>query len=227
MNSPMPNQTEIFLQKEADAWFERNFSEHSKQGKEKDLALQFLNQQDLSGKHILEVGCADGWRLADLLASHDISATGVEPSEMAIEKGKQRFDGIDFLRGTASDIHVPDQSVDIVVSGFCLYLCDRDELFKIAYEYDRILKDEGLIVITDFVSSFPYKNPYSHQQGLYSYKMDYASMFTWNPYYTLMLNQIVDMGSIAIDANNPDNRIVLSVLRKQKHQAYPSEPYSK
>lgn len=225
MSCQQSDQTEVFLENEADEWFKRNFLSESKQDREKDLALKFLMDLDLNGKRVLEVGCADGWRLDDLKKIFSCSVIGIEPSEMAIKEGKNRHPSVDFLRGTAANIQVDDASVDVLISGFCLYLCDRSELFKIAYEYDRVLKNGGIIVITDFISNFPYKNTYSHLSGMFSYKMDYGSMFTWNPAYSIALMKNVDMTTISIDGNNPDNKITLTVLKKDNDVAYPLEPY--
>ena len=53
----------------------------------------------------------------------------------------------------------PDNFFDMIILGFCLYLCDRNKLFKIASEVDRVLKENSYLVIIDFYpGSFYYKN---------------------------------------------------------------------
>jgi ubiquinone/menaquinone biosynthesis C-methylase UbiE len=225
MNYP-DNQTEVFLQSEADSWFERNFSQHVKKDREHDLALQFLLKQDLTNKSVVELGCADGWRLADLNKEFDCSCIGIEPSTKAVEVGQERYgEEIRLLTGTAADTGLENNSADIVIAGFCLYLCDRSELFKIAYEIDRILKEGGLLLIVDFLPPFAYKNPYHHKEGLSSYKMDYSQMFVWNPEYTMMCLEVADLTNHIAGDNSPDTRVGLTVLKKSLEFSYPESPF--
>ena len=94
------------------------------------------------------------------------------------------FSALSLSIGTADDLHFGNDSFDTIIFGFCLYLCYKKDLFKIAYEADRCLQNEGTIIITDFYPPFPYKNRYSHREGLYTYKMNHGRMFVWNPSYT-------------------------------------------
>ena len=71
-------------------------------------------------------------------------------------------------------------------SVFCLYLCDPADYFNIAQQADRVLKDKGYLVILDFLSTVPYRAPYSHHDGIFSHKMNWAQMFTWHPVYRLI-----------------------------------------
>ena len=160
MNYQGKNQTEVFLDKEADGWFERNFKTQTKQDQDKDMALSFLLSLDLKDISVLEVGCADGWRLDRLSQAGCQECVGVDPSAKAVAMGQSRFPDVSLKVGTASNTNIDNKTFDIVVAGFCLYLCDRSELFKIAYEFDRLLNDGGMIVITDFISDIPYRNKY-------------------------------------------------------------------
>src|SRR5207253_396680 len=84
----------------------------------------------------------------------------------------------------AEQLPFDDKKFDIVIFGFCLYLCDREDLFRIASEADRVLKNPGWLLILDFYSPAPLKRDYHHRSGLFSYKMDYRTLFLWNSSYT-------------------------------------------
>jgi len=71
--------------------------------------------------------------------------------------------------------------------------------------------------------SFDLRNVYRHRPGVYSYKMDYAALFAWNPAYTLISRSVFGAEGAAID--DPDARISVSVLRKDTRQAYPETPF--
>ena len=173
---------------------------------------------------MLEIGCGEGGRLAYLKKNYNIECFGVEPSKKAVEKANSK--GIEAKIGTADNLEFDDGSFDVVIFGFCLYLCDSEDLFKIAYEVDRVLKDEAILVIYDFLTPFPYKNHYKHYSGIYAYKMDYSKLFSWNQYYQIVYKKIFshESSDFPTDANE---RIGLVVLKKNTDFAYSLEPYSK
>lgn len=136
---------------------------------------------------------------------------GIEPSEKAVAFARQK--GLEVYQGTADNLPFPDKSFDIVIFGFCLYLCDRDDLFRIAQEADRVLNNPGWLIILDFFSPTPVMKPYHHLQGLYSFKMDYRSLFTWHPAYTCFRHTVIhhETGQYT---DEPQEWIAISVLRK-------------
>jgi hypothetical protein len=112
----------------------------------------------------------------------------------------------------------------MIIFGFCLYLCDRKDLFKIALEADRCLSDNGFMVILDFYPPFPYKNSYSHKEGIFSYKMDYSKLFSWNPVYNEIYNLIFSHSGFS-ERIIPDEKIAVTILNKSEGFAYPLQPF--
>lgn len=151
---------------------------------------------------ILEIGCGNGFRLEYISNSTGAKVFGLDPSPLAISDAKVR--GIAAEVGTADKLPWPDASMDVVIFGFCLYLCDRDDLFKIASETDRVLRNPGWLVILDFHSRDQIIRPYKHSEGVNSYKMDYSKLFTWHPGYTTYSQRITghtDRGKFVDDSN--------------------------
>ena len=174
-------QRTAFLNGEGDAWFHRNASyEVDKFDHVDNEILQHLNQES----NILEIGCADGRRLARIqkIVGTDTKLVGIDPSTAAIEKGLATFQGIDLRIGTA-DVLPLNELFGTVILGFCLYLCDRTLLSKIVSEVDRVLADNGTLIITDFDPPHPRMRQYRHHEGLWSYKMDYSTLFTAMPHF--------------------------------------------
>ena len=104
-----------------------------------------------------------------------------------------------------------------MIFGFCLYLCDREDLFRIASEADRVLRPPGWLMIMDFYSPEPRARTYQHRLDVQSYKMDYGSLFTWHPDYEIMTHKVRHHG----DANYtdaPDEWVASSVLRKYQRE---------
>jgi len=103
---------------------------------------------------------------------------------------------------------------DIVVFGFCLYLCDREDLFRIAQEADRVLKPDGWLIIHDFFAKTPTRREYHHKPGLFSYKMDYRRLFDWHPAYTCFSDELNHHGRREF-TDDPQEWVATSVLRKR------------
>jgi ubiquinone/menaquinone biosynthesis C-methylase UbiE len=170
---------------------------------------------------ILEIGCSNGSRL-ELIKEKLIEAEcfGIDPSVEAIEVGKKN-NSLNLQVGTADCLPFADDFFDIILFGFSLYLCDRNDLFKIAYEADRCLCDNGHLIIKDFQPPFPYMNRYKHFEGISSYKLDYSRMFSWNPVYTEIFN-VVFTHQECIPVKIPDERVGVKILLKNSKYAYPN-----
>jgi RimJ/RimL family protein N-acetyltransferase/ubiquinone/menaquinone biosynthesis C-methylase UbiE len=214
------NQKDIFLKCEADAWFQRNKNKLTGINDD-DIVLKVLKFVKLSNpRRILEIGCADGSRLN--LLNHffkDTECYGIDPSKEAIKIGKENYK-FNLQVGTADNLPFEENFFDLILFGFSLYLCDRNDLFKIAYEADRCLCNNGYLIIKDFQPPFPYKNAYTHYEGISAYKMDYSQMFKWNPVYTEICRIISDHSG-DMQREIPDERIGVTILHKNNVYAYP------
>lgn len=208
-------QKEVFLESEGDAWFARNRDvlqnpEHLSD----DPVLKFLDRQTKRPERVLEIGCADGWRLSELLRRYGAKCYGVDPSAEAV---RNACAGVQIRQGTADALPFDDESFDLVIFGFCLYLCDPKDYFKIAAEADRVLKAGGMISIYDFDTPYPYANDYSHLDGVVSHKMEFPRMFTWQPAYTLAEKIVCGEANCSLD-----DRIAHSVVIKCPDGAFPA-----
>ena len=187
-------QRQIFLEGEGDSWLQRNeqiWTDNVNQWIKKDpLAPLIVNLPLPKGPEIsvLEVGCGQGLRLAIMQKEFDWSVRGVDPSEQAIRAMNSK--GIFGNVGTADKLPVEDGTIDLLVFGFCLYLCDRADLFKIASEADRVLKPQSWLSIIDFWSPHQVVNDYHHLAGVKSFKSDLPAIFSWHPSYLVMDHQI-------------------------------------
>lgn len=152
-----------------------------------DRVINTIIRHKIKPVSILEIGCANGWRLKALYDIFGCHCVGIDPSEDAIGAGKKDWPFLDLRVGIASNL--PDGEYDIVIFGFCLYLCGREDLFKIAFEADRVLMDRGHLIVLDFHPQFPYSNV-NPDGGCDTYKMIYGNMFMWHPYYKLIVRQI-------------------------------------
>lgn len=222
MGNKMSNilsQKEVFLNGEGDAWCLRNAEAVASINYAEDPVVKVLEKivpslgradKDL-GVSVLEIGCGEGFRLEWLTRQFKIDAYGVDPSEVAIGRATKK--GIKAFRGTADSLQFSDHSFDIVIFGFCLYLCDRNDLFEIALEADRVLKSSSWLVISDFFSEAPTRRDYHHKSGVYSYKMDYRHLFSWHPSYTCFSHVVTSHMNWELTDEKQD-WVATSALRK-------------
>lgn len=223
----MSRQDTTFLNSEGDRWYKRNLANSTMSLEERgqhDVVLPVLKTLSLRPQRTLEIGCSDGWRLALIQRDLGGDCHGLEPSAAAITEGARRFAHVYLLRGNAATLPYRDNLFDLVLLPGVLYLCDRDQLFRIASEVDRVLADGGYLAIADFTSPCPYRNAYVHHPGLYSYKMAYRRMFDWNPAYVAVYSRIQPYPG-SRDLNDPDTRYAVDVLRKDLASAYPDNPF--
>lgn len=216
-------QKDMFINGEGDAWYSRNSNLDIESRVINDPILKLMDTLGVKPSSVLEVGSAEGWRLNEIYNRHGSACTGFDPSSKAIEAGKKLYPNIKLNVATADEIPHDDDSQDFIIIGFCLYLCDRGELFKIANEIDRVLKDDGYLIILDFYTKTPYKNEYSHKEGVFSYKMNYSNMFTWNPSYQLLIQQVMNH-DLSGYISNKDDQISVSCIRKSSEEAYMKTP---
>lgn len=220
----MPKASEVFSQSEGDRWFERNCL-HKPASALQSVYVEYVWERlPYMPRTVLEVGCADGSKLSFLREYSESKKSicgfwGIAPSSKAIAEGRKRDPALHLQQGTADQLPFDNASFGMVILGFCLFLCDRQDLFKIAYEVDRVLTEGGFLVLYDFEARFPFKNTYKHAPGLWSYKMDNRSMFLWNPLYSLM-----EMHSFSHSGTtfhpNPDERVSVSILHKKHLDAH-------
>lgn len=178
-------QEEIFLNGEGDKYFERNISKICETEKLDEL-YDVYSKYIKSDMRILEIGCCNGHNLNSFSKQTGCSSYGIDPSEKAIKTGLINYSDINLFVGTADELPFADEYFDFIVFGFCLYLVDRKLLSKVVSEADRVLKDGGIIGITDFDSKNPKKRSYKHFKHLYSYKYDYSKIFLAFPQYSLI-----------------------------------------
>lgn len=210
-------QKSVFLGGEGDAWFDRNIDKIPRvEDFDRDPVVAEIgalaDSLPAADARVLEVGCGPGTRLAWLARKRGFQCAGLDPSAKAVAFAVEQH-GIDARVGTADALPYDAASFDIVIFGFCLYLCDREDLFRIAAETHRVSKSPGWIVIHDFFSPTANARAYRHKAGVSSFKMDYRSLFTWHPAYTVFSHRVMhhEHGGYTDD---PDEWVAVSVLRK-------------
>jgi len=220
-------QKKIFIEKEADAWFERSISAIDTFNGDEEVIYPIIKRYNLQPTSILEIGCSAGHRLAHLKEKFpNASICGIEPSKKAIEYGKKKFHLADkeIIQGTADSLdQFDDASFDLIIVGFVFYVIDRDLLFAAIHHIDRLLKNKANLITIDFFSISPIRNPYHHVKDIemYSYKQRYEDIFVASHAYHLIAKDSFSFNNHQhSDDDNFHNNYCVVLLKKDNEQAY-------
>jgi len=214
------DQKDAFSDGEGDVWFARNKGNLMNKGLMQDLDCiknsigPYKNQIN----SILEIGCSNGRKLEELSSFFDAFGYGLDPSSAAINDAKARVASnakdLHFQVGKSVALPYADAKFDLVFFGFCLYLVDRDEIFRTIAEADRVLKKGGFLVILDFDPAKQHKRPYIHKEGLFSFKTSYADFFLNNGHYYLVAKESFSHAAHYFSINS-DERVSTCILFKE------------
>ncbi len=110
------------------------------------LALAALEQLDLRGKSVLDVGSGSGLLAiaADLLGAKTALGLDIDPATLPVANSNRELnDSKASFRLGSLDNTVPDASVDVIVANLFAELHA-----ELAREYTRVLKPGGVLLIT-------------------------------------------------------------------------------
>lgn len=206
------------MRSEANAWHERNNAKVMA-NLDADRVIGALAVYDIKPKTVFEVGCGTGARLARMKETMGCEAWGCDVSTQAIASGIASYNIKIGWREAKNLRTIPTGGFDMVIYGFCLYATDPEELFLVAREGDRILKDGGHMVVYDFLPDYPHARNYAHLPAIKTHKMDYSKLWLWHPAYSLtgIVTSPHEFGE-EIDGNN---RVAVAILKKDMKNAFP------
>ena len=222
-------QDEVFAQGEGDNWFKRN-QKALEDSARFDWPLRLIERQEPGVKQsfvkIVELGCSSGWRLSRLKSlAPQAELSGCDASAQAIAHGRQIYPGLE-LRQARLDQLPWDKPFDLVIVSFVLHWIDRTTLSRSIAEIDRLVKDGGYLLLSDFEPAAPSRRRYHHRSELelYTFKQDYAKVFE-----ALGLYQTADRVSFdhsrpeSTEAIPPGSRAFCALLKKSWRSYYEEE----
>jgi ubiquinone/menaquinone biosynthesis C-methylase UbiE len=180
-----------FLNSEGDSFFKRNSTAFENQNYlDNDIIMKNIKNNNIlnykENLNILEIGCSNGWRLNELYnLNSNHNYYGIDPSKDAIMNGSKKYDHINFEISTCDNMSFEKNTFDLIMVPFVLMYVDRELLLKSVSEIDRILKNNGILIITDFYSNRQRKNNYKYIENTYIYKQNFFEIFLSSKNYFL------------------------------------------
>ncbi len=114
------------------------------------FSAQFVAEENLEGKDILDVGCGFGWFEISALDRGAKSVHGVEPAEGDLEtaRGGMQREGVRFDTGTATSLPYDDATFDTVVAWEVLEHVPKNEELRLLTEAHRVLREGGKLYLS-------------------------------------------------------------------------------
>jgi SAM-dependent methyltransferase len=209
-------QTEVFVNEEADRYFERNKGKRSITA---DHLLSVFPRELLAALSVAEWGIGAGQNLM-LLANYCASVAGYDASPRAVEYFRQlyvnRSDADRFFVkqvNVCTPFSVPE-AYDIVIFGFFAYYASDAELLVARSNLDGALKPGGYVFVHDFLVRASSARADKHNPKLSVFKRDLQSWLDYFGAYDLVHFRLVDADGASkapadapwvIDPNVPDD----------------------
>lgn len=216
----------LFLETEGDAYYQRNKNALTKDNIGEDIKFysSFFSEQNNINKDtkFVEIGASNGYNLNYFKEKFGFEVFGIEPSSEATKEGNELYFNNEnvLLKGTSDLLPYDDESMDIVMFGFSLFWVGRKYLYRSISEADRILKEGGYLLITDFDTPLPYKRNNKHNKDAYTYKMNYSKLYLANPQYSLIAKK-----NYSHDSNNFNTDIQERVSAQILYKDYEDNSY--
>lgn len=147
-----------------------------------------LTSYFITNKTVVDLASGEGYG-SNLMADHAKEVIGIDISLNAIEHASNKYKkhNLTFKTGSATNIPMTDQSIDILVSFETIeHHAEHD---KMLIEIKRVLKDDGMLIISTpdkrNYSDIPqYKNPF-HIKELYlnEFKVLIRKYFEYTDFY--------------------------------------------
>jgi 2-polyprenyl-3-methyl-5-hydroxy-6-metoxy-1,4-benzoquinol methylase len=120
----------------------------------------------VKGKHVLDIACGEGYGSAVLLRAGAQNVVGIDISESACLHARQKY-GIDARVGSAENIPLPNNSVEIIVSFETVEHVPNPGRFL--DECARVLVAGGILVISTpnkevYTDNLGERNPHHHSE---------------------------------------------------------------
>jgi len=204
------NQEAIFKREEGDRWYLRNQNVLVDGSRAiHDPVLELIRGLKKKPKHVLEAGCSNGWRLAELDRLLHCRCFGVDVSRKAITDGRRIWPRLKLKHAPLSHLPFDDAAFDLIIAPFVLHWVDRSLLFRSLAELDRVLVPGGHLIISDFLPDEPEKVSYHHrpEDDVFTYVQDYAGLMSTSALYRTQKR-------IMFDGTDPAHRKAINTFHR-------------
>ena len=127
--------------------------------------IQYFKKYVSKEMKTLDVGCGYGRTLNELYNQGFKNLTGIDYSQGMINRGKRLYPNLNLIKTNGERIPFPDNEFDAVILLAVLTSSYKDEEQKnIISEISRVLKDDGILYINDYLLNQDERNLKRYQK---------------------------------------------------------------
>lgn len=116
--------------------------------------VRHIENKDVNGKVILDIGCGSGWIEEMLLSRGAKRITGIDVAKDVIRKGKaKKLKNVKYMVASAIDLPFRKNSFDTIVTSEVIEHIPKNTEQQMFNEIERVLKPGGVFYLTT-----PHKN---------------------------------------------------------------------
>ncbi len=105
------------------------------------------------GARVLDIGCGTGATVEYLRSKYHLQAVGVDPSELLLEKGRQRSPNLPLLQAVGENLPFGSGEMDGIFAECSLSVTDHPQI--VLQECCRVLRKDGILIVTDIYARNP------------------------------------------------------------------------
>ena len=156
----------------AENYFERNKTCKEHPGDHIIYLTNLLKNEEIN--LICEVGCFKGTQLNYLCSKLNSKGIGIDASEKSILNARKIYTNLFFKQGLSTSLEVENDTVDLMVFGFFLYILSEDDYNKSIDEARKKIKKGKFFYIFDFDSNS--ENKCKHDNKITITKRDHSNL---------------------------------------------------
>jgi ubiquinone/menaquinone biosynthesis C-methylase UbiE len=122
---------------------------------------------------ILDVGCGYGRTLNELNNQGFRNLTGIDYAQNMINRGLRKYPYLNLEKNNGENLSYPNDEFDaVILIGVLTSNIEDDKQEKLISEIDRLLKDQGILYLADFLINTDERNirrysKYKNKYGIY------------------------------------------------------------
>ena len=181
----------MFNQSDANAWYQRNLNDFELN----DISMLMLTRHIASLASVLEIGCADGYRLDRLVDIYRCKASGCDISDVAIETGKTKYPAVDLQVCDMVKVPYRDGQFELVIARGVLMYLPHKQLVKALSEMIRV--SSKYILIRDWFADTPFKTEFGFSPGKYIYHHNIPALIESMASITILDSEYINPDDIS------------------------------
>lgn len=181
----------MFNQSDANAWYQRNLNDFELH----DVSMSMTLGHIKTLKSVVEIGCADGYRLDHLQMLYTCAAYGCDLSSEAIEAGKAKYSHVDLQVCDMTQLNYADGMADLVIARGVLMYLPHKQLVKALSEMIRV--SSKYILIRDWFADTPFKTEFGFSPGKYIYHHNIPALIESMASITILDSEYINPDDIS------------------------------